>query len=235
MTGGALLLFAWRAPKIGLGGASPSVSRESLLLSNNVLLMVAAASVLLGTLYPLVLDVLGLGKISVGAPYFDAVFVPLMTPAVFLMGIGPIARWKSARLPDIAVRLRWAVLVSVASALRCRGSRADGGRWSGWACCWPCGARRPSRAALAGRIAEQRGPSSARSCVCRAGSTACCLRTPASAMFIAGVTLVKGYETERDVRLDSGQSIRAGGYTFRFDGTRPSMGRTIAHCGRTSR
>ena len=82
-----------------------------------MLLVVAAASVLLGTLYPLALDALGLGKISVGPPYFETVFVPLMAPALFLMGVGPIARWKSASLPELAVRLRWAALVSVIVAI----------------------------------------------------------------------------------------------------------------------
>ena len=89
-----------------------------MLLANNVLLIVAAGSVLLGTLYPLFLDALELGKISVGPPYFDAVFVPLMTPLVFLMGIGPLARWKEAKLPDLWQRLRWALAVSVVTALR---------------------------------------------------------------------------------------------------------------------
>ena len=70
------------------------LSRESMLLANNVLLVVACGAVLLGTLYPLFLDALGLGKISVGPPYFDTVFVPLMAPLVFLMGVGPLARWK---------------------------------------------------------------------------------------------------------------------------------------------
>ncbi|MES2013582.1 MAG: heme lyase CcmF/NrfE family subunit, partial [Pseudomonadota bacterium] len=94
--GGSLALFAWRAPTVGRGGKFSVISRESFLLANNVLLAVAAFSVLLGTLYPLFLDALGLGKISVGPPYFDTVFAPLMAPALFLMGIGPIARWKSA-------------------------------------------------------------------------------------------------------------------------------------------
>ena len=115
--GGSLLLFAWRAPKVGAGGSFELVSRESMLLANNVLLLVAAAAVLLGTLYPLVLDALGLGKISVGPPYFDAVFVPLMAPALFLMGIGPLARWRSAQVGDLARRLRWAAAVSAVSAL----------------------------------------------------------------------------------------------------------------------
>src|SRR5512135_917237 len=91
VVGSSLALFAWRAPRVGLGGRFELVSRESMLLTNNVLLVVAAGAVLLGTLYPLLLDALGLGKISVGPPYFDTVFVPLMTPALFLMGVGPIA------------------------------------------------------------------------------------------------------------------------------------------------
>ncbi len=115
--GGSLLLYAWRAKQVGLGGKFDVVSRESLLLSNNVLLVVAAGSVLLGTLYPLFVDALGMGKLSVGPPYFNSVFVPLMVPAMFLMGIGPIARWKKASLPELAVRLRWAFLASVAAAL----------------------------------------------------------------------------------------------------------------------
>ena len=224
VTGGALMLFAWRAPKIGLGPGFAVVSREALLLSNNVLLMVAAASVLLGTLYPLLLDVLGLGKISVGAPYFDAVFVPLMTPAVFLMGIGPVARWKSARLPDIAVRLGWAALVSVVSAV---------------ALPWLAGEWKPMVAlgmllavwcattvlvALAGRIAEQRGPFLLRFFHVPRGFYGMLAAHFGIGVFIAGVTLVKGYETAGDGRLDVGQSINAGGYTFRFDGTKPVDG-----------
>src|SRR6266478_5265641 len=115
--GGSLLLYAWRARQVGLGGKFDLISRESFLLSNNVLLTVAAGSVLLGTLYPLIVDALGMGKLSVGPPYFNSVFVPLMAPAVFLMGIGPIARWKKASLPELAVRLRWAFVASVITAV----------------------------------------------------------------------------------------------------------------------
>ena len=113
----SLILFAWRAPKVGMGGKFDLLSRESLLLANNLLLLVAAGSVLLGTLYPLIIDALGLGKLSVGPPYFEAVFVPVMTPAIFLIGIGPIARWKQMSLPTLVIRLRWAFVVSVVSAL----------------------------------------------------------------------------------------------------------------------
>ena len=117
VVGASLTLFAWRASRVGLGGRFAPVSRESMLLTNNALLLVAAAAVLLGTLYPLVLDALGLGKISVGPPYFETVFVPLMAPALFMMGVGPLARWKQASVPELAVRLRWALAVSFAAAI----------------------------------------------------------------------------------------------------------------------
>src|SRR6267143_1434898 len=117
LIGGALALFAWRTSRIGLGGSFELVSRESALLANNVLLAVAAVSVMLGTLYPLALDALGLGKNSVGPAYFEAVFVPLMAPALFLMGVGPLARWKRTSLPELAVLLRWALGVSLALGL----------------------------------------------------------------------------------------------------------------------
>jgi cytochrome c-type biogenesis protein CcmF len=110
--GGSLALFAWRAPKVGLGGRFGLVSRESLLLINNVLLVVACASVLLGTLYPLLIDALGLGKLSVGPPYFDAVFVPLMVPAAVPDGCRPFARWKQASVAELAHALRWAFLAA---------------------------------------------------------------------------------------------------------------------------
>src|SRR4051812_22298475 len=117
VVGGSLALFAWRAPRVGLGGAFALVSRESMLLANNTLLVVAAGSVLLGTLYPLIVDALGMGKLSVGPPYFEAVFVPLMAPAVFLMAIGPVASWKRAALPELWTRLKWAMAVAAVSGI----------------------------------------------------------------------------------------------------------------------
>src|SRR6185503_12816633 len=108
------LLYVWRTARIGLGGAFEPVSRESFLLGNNVLLAAAAGTVFLGTLYPLVIDALGAGKISVGPQYFEAVFAPIMAPALFLMGVGPLARWKRASLPELALLLRWALAISLA-------------------------------------------------------------------------------------------------------------------------
>ena len=224
VTGGALLLFAWRAPKVGLGGGFEVVSRESLLLSNNVLLMVAAASVLLGTLYPLGLDVLGLGKISVGAPYFDAIFVPLMTPAVFLMGIGPIARWKAARLPELAVRLRWAGAASVVAALVLPWVVGEFRPLVGLGVLLAAWSVSASSVALFERIAKQPGPLVARFGRLPRAFYGMLLAHAGIGVFIIGVTFVKGYETERDVRLEAGQSVTEGGYTFRFDGTRDRDG-----------
>ena len=111
------MLYAWRAPTVGLGARFSAVSRESMLLGNNVLFVVICASVLLGTLYPLLLDALGLGKISVGPPYFESVFVPLMVPTVLLLAMGPLARWKETALPSLFHRLRWAALAAVLGAL----------------------------------------------------------------------------------------------------------------------
>ena len=216
--GSSLALFAWRAPKVGLGGSFKLVSRESMLLTNNVFLLVAAGSVLLGTLYPLFLDALDLGKISVGPPYFDSVFVPLMTPALFLMGIGPMARWKEASLPDLLVRVKWAFAVSVASALLLPLTM---GKWSPmisfglllafWILTTAVVNLRLRLAAVSGDLWSLLS-SQPRSYY------GMLLAHCGVAVFIIGVTLVKGYETERDVRMAIGDTVTVGDYTFRFEG-----------------
>jgi len=222
--GGSLVLFAWRAPRVGLGGAFELVSRESMLLANNVLLAVAAGSVLLGTLYPLFLDALNLGKISVGPPYFDAVFVPLMTPAVFLMGIGPLARWKDASLPEIAVRLRWAFGVSVVTALLLPFVM---GRWTPFIAfglllaAWIIAS---SAVTLKHRLSRSEGGLRARLGAQPRAYYGMLLAHCGVAVFIIGVTLVKGYETERDVRMAVGDSVTVSNYTFRFDGVQSING-----------
>ncbi|HLY96733.1 MAG TPA: heme lyase CcmF/NrfE family subunit, partial [Sideroxyarcus sp.] len=221
--GASLLLFAWRAPKVGLGGKFELVSRESLLLSNNVLLSVASASVFLGTLYPLFMDALGFGKLSVGPPYFHTVFVPLMVPMVMMMGLGPVARWKQASLPDIWQRVRWALAASVVIALLLP---LVMGQWTplialgfllaawiittllldlrkrlaGSGSLWQR-AKQPSRSYYGMQLAHL-----------------------GIAVFIIGVTMVKGYETERDVRMEVGDTVEAGGFEFRFDGVSEQQG-----------
>ncbi|MBK9985489.1 MAG: heme lyase CcmF/NrfE family subunit [Betaproteobacteria bacterium] len=225
--GASLTLYAWRAPKVGLGARFALVSRETALLGNNVLLVVATGAVLLGTLYPLLLDALGMGKISVGPPYFDAVFMPLMAPTIFLMGIGPLARWKEASLPDLARRLRWAAGVSVVVAVA-----------TGWL------AGRISFAATVGlfmafwivtslltdllerihpagtpwsdapRRARQLPRAMVGMMVAHLGVAAFCI----------GVSMVKTYEVERDVKMSLGDSTTVNGYTFTFRGTRELPG-----------
>ncbi len=216
--GGSLVLFATRAPKVGGGGRFEAVSRETMLLANNVVLIAAAGSVLLGTLYPLFLDALNLGKISVGPPYFDAVFVPLMTPLVFLMGVGPLARWKEAKLPDLWQRLRWALAVSLVTALLLP---LAAGSWkplvsfglllAAWIVTTTVVNVRERGRGVHGGIGVQlaRQPRSYWGMI---------VAHLGIAVFIVGVTMVKGYETERDVRMNVGDKVTVGGFTLRFDG-----------------
>jgi cytochrome c-type biogenesis protein CcmF len=224
--GGSLVLFALRAPRVGGGGRFELVSRESMLLANNVLLLVAAGSVLLGTLYPLFLDALSGGqmKISVGPPYFDAVFVPIMTPLVFLMGVGPIARWKQAALPDLWTRLKWALGVSLATALVLPFAA---GKWSplvSFGLLLAAWIATTSLVSVRERIRNSRGSLFARLASQPRAFWGMTLAHLGVAVFIVGVTMVKGYETERDVRMGIGDSVSVGGYAFRFDGTREING-----------
>ncbi|HYH37757.1 MAG TPA: heme lyase CcmF/NrfE family subunit [Azospirillum sp.] len=112
-TGGSLLLYSVRAPTLKAGGVFTPISREGSLVLNNLLLSTATATVFIGTLYPLFLDVLNLGKVSVGAPFFNSTFVPLMIPLVAAMGVGPFLAWKRGDLPGVLGRL-WVALVVTA-------------------------------------------------------------------------------------------------------------------------
>ncbi len=221
--GSSLALFALRAPKVGLGGRFDAVSRESMLLANNVLLAVACGAVLLGTLYPMFLDALGLGKISVGPPYFDTVFVPIMAPLVFLMGVGPIARWKQAPLPDLWVRLRWALMVSLVLGLVLPflGKLEDGLPWSPmsafgyWLAVWVALA---TVEAVRYQIRHQQGSVLARLAQQPRGWWGMVLAHLGIAVFIVGVTSVRSFQVERDVKMAPGDTVAVHGYTFRFDG-----------------
>jgi cytochrome c-type biogenesis protein CcmF len=224
--GGSLLLYVWRAPRIGLGGGFELVSRESMLLANNVMFAAAAGSVLLGTLYPLALDASNLGKISVGPPYFEAVFVPLMAPALFLMGIGPLARWKKANLPDIAVRLRWAFAASLLAALAIPFAM---GRWSPLVAFGILLATWVAASGVVQLYEKIRNAANGTSAWTRLRSTpratyGMLLAHFGVAVFVTGVTLVKGYDSERDVRMEPGDTTELGGYTFRLDGVKEVQG-----------
>jgi len=224
--GGSLALYAWRAKQVGLGSKFEVLSRESLLLTNNVLLIVAAGSVLLGTLYPLFIDALNLGKLSVGPPYFNTVFVPLMAPAAFLIGVGPIARWKQAQLPELAVRLRWAFVLSFVAAIVL--PFVVGG-WK-----WRVSLGLLLAFWIVATVAQNvwsrlRSGSSEANFLAKLRTTSRSyygmqLAHIGVAVFITGVTIVTSYQTEKDVKMDIGDTVSAGGYEFRLLNVSQLMG-----------
>ncbi|HYO92101.1 MAG TPA: cytochrome c-type biogenesis CcmF C-terminal domain-containing protein, partial [Pyrinomonadaceae bacterium] len=199
---------------------------ESFLLSNNVLLVVAAASVLLGTLYPLFVDALGMGKLSVGPPYFNAVFVPITAPVAFMIGLGPIARWKRASLPELAVRLRWAFAVSVVTAVLLPFVL---GEWKVMVSLGLLLAAWIITTALLNLWSRIRGTAGGGSILSKLGAQPRSyygmeLAHLGVAVFIIGVTLVTGYEERKDVRMNVGDTATVGGYVFRFKGERDVVG-----------
>ena len=229
--GGSLALYAWRAPKVGLGARFELVSRESMLLANNVMLVVAMGTVLLGTLYPLLLDAMGLGKISVGPPYFESVFVPVMTPLVFLMGIGPLARWRQAELPDLARRLRWAAGLTVVAALL-TGWLAGHISWLatlGFMMSWWI------VFSIATDLVERLKPAGAnpvnllaRLRLLPRSMLGMMLAHLGIAAFAFGVSMVNTYGVERDLKMDIGDTTEMAGYTFTFRGVRDVPGPNYA-------
>ncbi|KAB7769388.1 heme lyase CcmF/NrfE family subunit [Xanthomonas maliensis] len=212
VVGGALLLYALRAPTIASGKPFATVSRETGILIGNLLLTVAAAMVLLGTLFPLAADSLGLGKVSVGSPYFGLLFPLLMAPVVLLLPFGPYLRWGSADampLQALGARAGIAAIACalVASLLADGQARAIAGigvaawvatgtalyAWQRWRTL-PAGRRYPAE--MAGMLIAHAGV----------------------AVFVAGVLVSESLSVERDVRLSPGQSAQIADYQFRFDG-----------------
>ncbi len=224
--GSSLTLYAWRAPTVGLGGRFGLVSRESMLLTNNVLLVVATGTVLLGTLYPLLVDALALGKISVGPPYFNAVFVPVMTPLLFLLGIGPFARWKTASLPEILRLLRWAFGVSLAIAVIWPFLYGTWYPMTGLGLLAALWITLTALLNLAQRVKATKG---------ERGFIASLISQPRSflgmhlahigvAVFVIGVTMVGSYQEEKDVKMSAGDIVEVAGYGFRFNGVEAVQG-----------
>jgi len=211
VVGSSLTLFAWRAPKVSIGGQIGLISRESFLLSNSVLMVVATGAVLLGTLYPLVIDALNMGKLSVGAPYFNAVFVPLLAPLLFLMVPGVVASWKEAQVTHLVHRLRWvalgALLVALGTPAALQMRHQSEWQWSTalglFLSAWiilgtvqhiVLRLRQPGRIAWSywGMHTAHLG----------------------MAVVVIGITMVKGYELERDVRMGIGETVTLRDYTF---------------------
>ena len=224
--GTSLALFAWRAPSVGLGGRFALVSRESLLLTNNVLLVVSCATVLLGTLYPLLIDALGVGKISVGPPYFDAVFVPVMVPVLFLMGIAPFARWKEASVSEIIRTLRWAF---VAAAIVAIALPLVYGEWKALTALGILLAVWITLGALINFAQRVNATRNGRSFIATAfdqpaSFTGMHLAHIGIAVFVVGVAMVSSYEEEKDVKMAPGETIEVSGYSFTFNGVKAVQG-----------
>ena len=220
--GASLLLFAWRASAVSASGKFDWVSRDTFLLLNNILLTVAAASVLIGTLYPLFLDALGLGKISVGPPYFDTVFVPLMLPLLFLLGIGPLARWKKDTPGRLLHQARFAlpaaaVLGGVTVALVGELSHLMV-LLSMFLVFWIV------VTAVQGVTHQLRGKGLRGLGGLSLGFSGMTLAHLGVAVFVVGVTLTTAYSVEKDVRMAPGDSVTIMGHRFEFGGVADHQG-----------
>jgi cytochrome c-type biogenesis protein CcmF len=229
--GSSLALFAWRAPKVGLGQRFGLLSRESLLLVNNMMLAVACGAVLLGTLYPLFLDALGLGKISVGPPYFDTVFGLLMVPLVLVMGFGPITRWKQDEGVSLLRRLRWPAVVAVLGALavgvaagRVSLVTTGGLVMAFWIVASLLSDLLPRLLPAGGSLAQLPHRAS-QVPLAMWGMFAAHLGVAA---FSFGVAMVKTYGTESDVKMGPGSTTEVAGYGFNMTGLREVQGPNYA-------
>ncbi|MDP3191927.1 heme lyase CcmF/NrfE family subunit [Rhodoferax sp.] len=208
--GGALLLFALRASSLLRNAQQALVTHEVLVLSGNVLLLVAAATVLLGTLYPLILDALDLGKVSVGPPYFNAVFVPLMVPVLLLVGLAMHARGHDTRLRAIAAQLKWhglaALMLGAVVPLLYRDLR------------WPAMlaitlASWITLATVQGLVHQYQARG--RQALSVLGMSVAHIGL---AISVVGVGFVSSYESEQDLAMRPGDTASLAGYTLTFRG-----------------
>jgi cytochrome c-type biogenesis protein CcmF len=215
--GGSLALFAWRGPSLRTKGGFETVSRESFLLANNALLLITAALILIGTLYPLFLDALNLGKISVGPPYFNVVFLIPTIPLVFLLGIGMHAAWKKGRLGDLkrplVIMFAVALVLGLAIPPLAYGAfhpatvvGLTAGIWVILSSLYEPFQRLRSKQSLSRGVV---------------GMTIAHIGV---GVFAIGVTVVQTYRIEKDIALQPGQSVEMQGYKFDFRSTRPVEG-----------
>jgi len=210
VVGVSLTLFAWRAPQATLGGKMGLVSRESMLITNSVLLVVATGAVLLGTIYPLIVDALNLGKLSVGAPYFNAVFVPLMVPVVFLMVPGGIAHWREARWAQLGHDLRLPALAAVLAGIAIW-TLTERGTWltaMGLALATWVVVGLLTQIAIRLKKPGRIPPSFWGMHLAHLGI----------AVITVGITMVKSYEVERDVRMGLNDIVTIENYSFELVG-----------------
>jgi len=210
VVGFSLTLYAWRMPKVRMGQAVSLLSRETLLLANSVLLVVACAAVLLGTIYPLVIDALNLGKLSVGPQYFNAVFVPLMVPLLVIMVPGTVVRWRESNWGELLLRLRWVALAALGVGLA---APALAGEWSIGAAFGFFLAAWVVLGSVQHMVLRWRQPG-------QIGAAYWGMQCAhiGLAVVVAGITGVKSYEVERDVRMGVGDVVTIAPYAFRLQG-----------------
>ncbi|PPC92315.1 MAG: c-type cytochrome biogenesis protein CcmF [Methylobacter sp.] len=223
VVGGSLLLYAIRAPHVKSSASFDPVSRESVILLNNVLLVVAAASILLGTLYPLVVDAMGLGKISVGPPYFNSVFIPLTAPLTVVVGLGVLLRWKRDSVARIALSLRLVATASLSIGLLLpllmpfySWQAAIGSTLAAWTVLI-------SMLGFQERLGKNKF-SFSRLAKIPTGFYGMTLAHIGIAVFVIGITFTSVYSIEKDVRMAPGDELNMSGYIFKFNGVKKTMG-----------
>ncbi len=219
--GGSLVLYAWRAPAVMGGGRFDFVSRETFLLANNLFLVVITALILLGTLFPLIYDALGWGKISVGFPWFNRMFVAFTPFLIVVMAIGPLARWKRHDPAELLRRLRWALLTSLAlGALFALPIHPKSSILVGLGVALACWLLLALLISVRDRIKHKRTPLAVWRDLASQGRSfyGMVLAHLGMAFAIIGVTFVSSYGLEKDVRMSPGQRIDLAGYGFQFEG-----------------
>ncbi|WP_066963664.1 heme lyase CcmF/NrfE family subunit [Microbulbifer sp. Q7] len=223
VVGLSLLLFAVRAPAVSAGSVFSAKSRETFLLSNNVVLMLIMAVVITGTLYPLLADALNWGKISVGPPFFNLFFVPLMVVLCVLLGLGIHANWKDTKARRLVKAWGLPALVAVIAAPIVTVMAGDfhwGAMLGVLAGLWVVTSSVADILAKS-RNAETRWAGLKRQ---RASYYGMHLGHIGLAVSVLGVALTTVYSVEKDLRMSPGQSEEMSGYEFTFEGVRQVRG-----------
>ncbi|WP_100642259.1 heme lyase CcmF/NrfE family subunit [Alteromonas facilis] len=221
LSGFGLLLYALRAKELRSRGKYDSFSREVLLIGNNVLLCAATLVVLLGTILPLVHKELGLGTISVGAPFFNQMFVVLIVPFVFMLGLGPLSRWKRQPVKDLRNHMLVAFGVSLSAALLVTYSYDQPTFMSVLGMVLSFWILVTTLQEVKQRVSAQRERSSSQALLGLSRSHwGMVLGHVGFAVTLIGITLVSNFEQERDVRMLPGDTVSLGGYEFLFTGVK---------------
>lgn len=223
VVGGSLLLYAFRAGQVKSSVSFELVSREASLLLNNVLLVTTAASILLGTLYPLVIDALGMGKISVGPPYFNALFIPLMAPLAVVVGVGMLLRWKRDDLAALGWRLKGVIMACVGVGLLLPLLLPFYSWVAAVAVVLALWVVATVGLAFADRLGAQ-GLRWQRLSSIPAGFYGMALAHLGIAVFVIGIAFTSAYTVAKDVRMEAGDSLTLAGYVFEFHGVEQTQG-----------